>query len=109
GPGYPDHVVEQQLLSVAWGAARVLKARPVDHDPAQHSYCGVRSQRHGDLLAFPDLYGNLMITVQLGGLSANTTPVTSVAMRVPASPVSVASLSANDPLLARCAVHLASV
>ena len=52
GPGHPDHVIEQEVLGVRRGQAGVLQARPVDHDPAQPAYFGIRPQRHNALSSF---------------------------------------------------------
>ena len=46
----PQHVVEEQLLGVRRGEARVFQARPVHHDAAQPAYLGISSQWHGGLL-----------------------------------------------------------
>ena len=50
GPGHPQHIVEQQFLSVQRGQTGVLKARPVHHDPAQLADFGMHPERHPDHL-----------------------------------------------------------
>ena len=78
---HPEHVVEQQLLGIGRREPFVLEAGSVDHDPAQRADFGMNAECHGDS--------------PQGFEGTVTTPSTSVAMRVPASPTTRRSMSAE--------------